>query len=171
MPRPRHCKGPRGRPRFRREGSGGERFLGEIISPGPHDSGRKAADLLRFSFGSRREGSCGFMEKRSLLRKLCRSDAFWRKECAPGLFLAGRAGRGKACRTGCRRMRMLRPAVFGPPLVQACISSPLTQADSVPAFSGPSYQRKGFQEGSVAGTLMHSAFVAETRVSYRSATP
>ncbi len=91
MPCPRHGKCPGGCPRFRWEGSGGERFLGEINSPGPP-----------MPQGRRRRSCCVFPSARGgkVPAVLWKSAAFCGSSAVPMPFRGKNAPRAVPCRKG-----------------------------------------------------------------------
>ena len=91
MPCPRHGKGPGGCPRFRWEGSGGERFLGEINSPGPP-----------MTQGRRRRSCCVFPSARGgkVPAVLWKSAAFCGSSAVPMPFRGKNAPGAVPCRKG-----------------------------------------------------------------------
>ena len=91
LPCPRHGKGPGGCPRFRWEGSGGERFLGEINSPGPP-----------MTQGRRRRSCCVFPSARGgkVPAVLWKSAAFCGSSAVPMPFRGKNAPGAVPCRKG-----------------------------------------------------------------------
>ena len=91
MPCPRHGKGPGGCLRFRWEGSGGERFLGEINSPGPP-----------MTQGRRRRSCCVFPSARGgkVPAVLWKSAAFCGSSAVPMPFRGKNAPGAVPCRKG-----------------------------------------------------------------------
>ena len=167
MPCPRHGKGPGGCPRFRWEGSGGERFLGEINSPGPP-----------MTQGRRRRSCCVFPSARGgkVPAVLWKSAAFCGSSAVPMPFRGKNAPGAVPCRKG--RVRkglpyrmaagcgMFRLAAFGrrPPCERVLRTRSRRPTPSRRCRAVVSKEGISREQGSVVpGHRLHAAFVRAQR--------